>query len=78
MSDGVEDQEEKEISGGKSESEGDEILQRPTRGQQTHKTKVVTPLVRASQTGENPPLVGAALKAIAKEQRMEENLIMDL
>ena len=68
MRDGAEYQEEKEISGGESESERDDSLRRPTRGRKTHSVTVVTLPVRARQTGDKPLLVGAALKAIAKEQ----------
>ena len=68
VSDREDDHEDNESSVGESESEGDNISRRPTRGRKTHKTALVTPATKARQTGEEPALVGARLYAISKEQ----------
>ena len=67
-----EELEEENNSGGKSDFNKKNNLRRPTTRRKTHKIAVVTPSAGARQTGEEPPLVGAVLKAIAKEQLVEE------
>ena len=76
--DGEDNEEDGESGGGKSESDEDNNVRHPTRGQTPRKTKVVTLSRKARRSGDEPSYMGARLWEIDEEQQIEENLIMDL